>query len=73
MMSNCAILLRREPPDAVAVFGADRRRPRQLVVDLDEVVVPQHGRFGLDASEERHHALFELRFEPWDVAGRVDV
>ena len=80
MMLNRLVLLRRTPPRhllltvfALCVFGPNGRTPRQLVVDLDEVVVAQNGLRGLDPSEEVHHALFELGFETGDVAGGVDL
>lgn len=47
--------------------------PGEVVVDLDEVVVPQHGLARLDPAEEIHHALLELRLEARDVARGVDL
>ena len=80
MMLNRLILLRRTPPLhllltilAFRVFRPDGRTPRQLVVDLYEVVVAQDGLRGLDSSEEVHHAFFKFGFETGNVAGCVDL
>lgn len=72
MVFDRAVLFRGVPARALGVFGADRRRPGQAVVDLDKIVVSQHGVFGSDATEEVQHAFFQLRFEPGDVARSVD-
>ena len=80
MMLNRLVLLRRTPPLhllltvlALRVFRPDGQTPRQLVVDLYEVIIAQDGLRGLDSSEEVHHAFFELGFETGDVAGGVNL
>lgn len=67
------VLLGRVPADAVAVLGADRVAPRELVVDLEEVVVARDELLRLQPAEEVHHALFELLAELGHVARRVDL
>ena len=56
----------------LAVFATDTRAPSQVIVHLDEVVIPQHRLIGLDPAEEIHHALLELGLEAWNVARGVD-
>lgn len=67
------VLLGRVPADPVAVLGSDGVAPRELVVDLEEVVVARHEFLGLQPAEEVHHALFELLAELRHVARRVDL
>lgn len=57
-----AVLLRRVPADGMGgrVLGPDAVRPRQVVVDLDEVVVAEDGVLGPQAAEEVHHPLFQF-------------
>lgn len=57
---------------AVGVFGADGRAPREVVVDLEEIVVAEDGLGGLDPAEEVHHAFFQFGFEAGDGARGVD-
>lgn len=52
----------------LAVFGAQRGAPGEVVVNLDEVVMAHNGVMGLHAAEEVHHALFEFGLESGDVA-----
>lgn len=54
------------------VFGADAVGPGEVIVNLNEIVVPQYRLPGLDPPEEVHHALLQFAFETRDVAGSVD-
>lgn len=47
------------PSYFLSVFGAYALAPRELVVDLDEVVVPDDWTLGLESSEEVCHWLDE--------------
>jgi hypothetical protein len=67
------VLLRSEPPYPLAVLVADAAAPREIVIDLDEVVVSQDGALGLHTAEEVQHAFLQLGFEARDVAAGVDL
>ena len=73
MVLNRLVLLGRAPRHVLGVFRANAVRPRQAVIDLQEVVVPEDGLLGPEAAEEVHHALLELFTELRDVAGGVDL
>ena len=75
MRANMLILLRREPADLAlsAVLRANTATPPELIIDLDEIVVAQDGRLGLDAPEKVGHALLQLLAELRHVPARVDL
>lgn len=65
------VLLRREPPYPLPVLAPYALAPRQPIIHLDEVVVPQHGAPRLHPPEEVGHGLLELVLEPGHVPAGV--
>lgn len=72
-MLNRPILLRRKPPNPLRILIPNAMTPRQILIHLNKVIIPQHRILRLHAAEEIHHALLELVLEAGDVARGVNL
>jgi len=61
------------PVNSIFILTPQALTPRQVVVDLDEVIVPQHGLLGLQSFEHVQHAFLQFLFVLRYVARRVDL
>lgn len=72
-MLHRAVLLRRVPADLLAVLAPNTPAPRQVVVDLDKVVVARIDILALEPPEETQHSALQLLAKLRHVARRVDL
>lgn len=74
MVFDGLVLPRRVPAHHVlGVLGSDAPAPRQVIIHLQEIIVPHHRIRRLHPPEEILHPPFELAPEPGHVAGGVDL
>ena len=53
-------LARTRPVDPLFILTSQTLAPRQVIVNLDEVIVPQHRSLWLQSLEHVEHALFKF-------------